>query len=230
MKTAHQNASPSQAKEKPASTNTCGCQVLFQWNHTDATQFKLVSDPGWSVHHVKADEYRGEHLAVLSPESKPGKAYLMVAGGVDAADYEMRIVHGFFNTGRPQLVYSVMRGVSVSDDVYVASRWEIPHGRSGRLTAVFNEGEGDEVSAAPVEDGPLPGYDPWDLIVETRSSVRGQMVGQGWGRISSFGHIETDTYPALRSSRNVGMMFDLPQAGPGVVIKIYDMVVVRKGM
>lgn len=232
MRTAHQNvpvpATSSSAANKDfvdtsISSLVTAYEVLFQWNHSDVTQFTLTEPlaDGWSVGFVPATTTKAEHILVTSANTgSPSEAYLMVTAALGDADYEMWAVHNFFDTSNQQFVYALSRGDDISNDRYAGARWEQP---AGELTGVYNEGVGDQVAAGSLEIVPA-GTSPENFILETHSSVRGQLIGKGWGRISNYGQIDTATYAGLGTSGNVGMRFELPVAASAFTVEIYDLV------
>jgi hypothetical protein len=235
MRTAHQNAPVPQLSQEVANKDFVDSaigaipteyDVLFKWNHTSTAQFTLT-DPlahGWAMLFVAATATKAEHILVTAPVfGGTSKSYLTVTAPMVAANFEMLSIHNFFNIATQQYVYQLARAANVTTGIYAGARWEQP---LGVLTGVYNATAGDQIVAASIE--PVPsGPSPEVYIVETHSSVRGHLLGKGWGRLSSYGQIDSTTQPTLMTSQVAGMGFTL--TGPASqTIEIYDLVVYQR--
>ena len=236
MRTAHQNV-PIPAGDREVankefvdtsvSSLVAAYEVLYKWNHADVAEFTLTEPlaDGWAVAFVPATTTKAEHILVTSANTgSASEAYLMITNAVGKDDYEVWANHNFFDTSNQQFVYAVSRGDDIGSDVYAGARWEQP---AGVLTGVYNEGVGDVVAASSIEIVPS-GSSPEDFLVETKSSVRGRMLGKGWGRIANLGHIDTSTHAGLGTSQNVGFRFELPVAASAFTVEIFDLAVYRR--
>ena len=209
MRTAHQNAPvPQNDREvvnkefvdSSLSSLVASYDVLYQWNHLNVGEFTLTQplSDGWAAVFVAATTTKAEHIRVTSANTgSASEAYLMVTANVGEADYEAWAVHNFFNTSNQQFLHLISRGDNVAGDVYAGARWEQP---AGSLVAVYNEGIGDQEVASSLEIVPA-GTSPEDYLVETHSSVRGHLIGKGWGRLSNYGHIDTSSLAGLGTSQ-----------------------------
>lgn len=236
MRTAHQNV-PIPANNQEAankefvdtsiSSLVAAYEVLFQWNHSDLTQFTLTEPlaDGWAATFVAATTTKAEHIRLTSANTgSPSEAYYMVDTALSGGDHELLVVHNFFDTSNQQYVYAVCRGDDIASDRYVAARWEQP---AGELVGVYNEGVGDQVAAPSFEMVPS-GTSPEAFVVETQMSVRNKLLGKGWGRLSSYGQIDAATYPGLGTSGNVGLRLELPVAASAFQIEIFDLIAYRR--
>ena len=231
MRTAHQNAPTPQLNQEVApkgyvDTSVAGIStqynVLFKWNHTSAAQFTLT-DPsvhGWVMAFVAATAAKAEHIRVTAPVfGGTSKAYLTVTTPISGPNFEMLSIHNFFNIATQQFVYQLARAANLTTGIYAGARWEQP---AGALTGVYNATLGDQVVAPSIELVPA-GPSPELNVVETQSSVRGHLLGKGWGRMSSYGQIDSTTEPTLLTSQVAGMGFSL--TGPASeIIEIFDLV------
>ena len=236
MRTAHQNVPIPVANKEAANKQfvdtsiaslVASYDILFQWNHSDVSQFTLTEPlaDGWAVVFVPATTAKAEHIRLTSSNTgSPSSAYLMVNSAVGSANYEAWMIHNFFNTSNQQFVYALSRADDISADRYAGARWEQP---AGELVGVYNEGGGDVVVAPSYEVLPS-GASPETFLVETHSSVRGRLLGKGWGRISNYGQVDATTYPGLGTSDTVGIFVDLPVAASSFVCEIYDFVIYER--
>jgi hypothetical protein len=233
MRTAHQNVPAPQLSQEAANKEFVDAaigaleyDVLFKWNHTNTAQFTLV-DPsvhGWAMAFVAATTSKAEHILVTAPVfGGVSKAFLMVTAALSGPNFEMFSVHNFFNIATQQYVYQLVRAADVTTGIYAGARWEQP---AGVLLGVYNATAGDQIIAPSVELVPS-GANPEDYLVETQLSARGHLLGKGWGRVSSYGQIDSSSQAALLTSQVAGMGFTL--TGPSSeVVEIYDMVVFQR--
>lgn len=219
MKTAHQSIIASRSSEKNETKDT----ALFAWNHTDASQFNIshAKSEGWSVSFVGATASKSEHLLVTVAEgNSPSSAFLMVDKGLPEADFDMVVVHGFFNTSDQQSVYCLVRAGDVKSGVYAGCKWGYP---SGGLIGFYNETTGEQNITNLIEATPHS-KDSSGLIIETHVSVRGVLLGCGLGRISGYGNIDATVQTGLALSKVIGIGFMLPVLSKPLSIEIYDLV------
>jgi hypothetical protein len=240
MKLAHQTA-PTPGVDREVSTkkyvdDTVGAvdsgeyQVLFTWNHADITQFTLT-DPaidGWGFAFVAATTGKAEYIRITAPTvGTDSVAYLTVTGGLPSAEIEMNVTHGFFNTNNQQLVTALVRGANIVTDIYAGATWDQP---SGTLEAVYNEGAGEIAAASTLELVPsgIDATNGHTTRVETWVTARGLLIGKGWGRFASYGHIDTTTEAGLGTSLNAGLRFDKKTASAGETLEIFDLVIYQR--
>lgn len=236
MRTAHQNvpipvnnqeAANKEFVDTSISSLVASYDVLFQWNHSDLSQFTFTEPlaDGWSAVFVAATTTKAEHIRITSANTGvPSESYLMVTAALASGDHEMLAVHNFFNTSNQQYVRMICRGDDIATDRYVAARWEQP---AGELVGVYNEGVGDQVAAPSLEIVPSD-TSPDSFVVETHLSARNKLMGKGWGRIANYGQIDASTYPGLGTSGNIGLRFELPVAASAFQVEVFDLVAFRR--
>lgn len=206
---------------------------LFSWNHTDTTQFSLV-DPlaaGWSVSFVAATFTSAEHIRIRAPNAwtgDTGPAYLMVTADLASADYEIIAEHNFIDPGTVthHTAGPVCRYVDANNNV--SMRWRQGNsgdGSSSKMTIVSTVGGVDTTLATADE---LLTIADASTIVRMHSSLRRNMAGAGWGRISVMAQVSGAVEPALLTDQTVGFgIFSIHKTGAGSLeqFRLYDFVV-----
>lgn len=235
MRTAHQNVPTPQLAQEVVNKDFVDTSIsaipteydiFFKWNHTSTAQFTLT-DPlahGWAMLFVAATAAKAEHIRVTAPVfGGTSKAYLLVTTPISVPNFEMLSVHNFFNIATQQFVYQLARAANVATGIYAGARWEQP---AGVLTGVYNATLGDQIVASSLELVPA-GPSPEAHVVETTSSVRGHLLGKGWGRLANYGQIDSATQPTLLTSQVAGLGFTL--TGPASqTIEIFDLIVYQR--
>jgi hypothetical protein len=210
---------------------------LFEWNHTNATQFTLTSSDVWTAVYVQGTQDTPEHILVTAPVSWTTSTEMFLTTTLDIGepDYTVLMTHEFSTIADIAITQNVGSICRFLDDTsYLLTKWTQPEASAALASAPYgasaplNFGR-QAVEIIPAEDRD-PGTDP--LLVQLWTEVQGRLCGFGWGRPATFYKFDTrnspapPNYPTLLTSEKVGMYFALQSSGSGgsETFKIFDFV------
>lgn len=210
---------------------------LFEWNHSNTTQFTLTSSDAWTAVYVSGSLGTPEHLLVTAPGSwtTSTEMFLTTAADIGEPDYTVLMTHEFSTIVDAAITHNVGLICRYLDATsYLLTKWTQPEAAAALDSFPFGASAALDYGRAAVEIIPSEDRDSGTqpLLVQTYTEVQGRLCGFGWGRPSTYYKFDITNsgpapdYPTLLTSEKVGMYFALQKAGSGgsETFKVFDFV------
>ena len=210
---------------------------LFEWNHTNVTQFLLTSSDAWTAVYVQGTQDTPEHILVTAPGSwtTSTEMFLTATADVGEPDYSVIMTHEFStitDVAITQNVGSICRFLDATS--YLLTKWTQPEENAALDSGPFGASAQLNFGRSAVEIIPSEDRDGATdpLLVQLHTEVQGRLCGFGWARPSTYYKFDTRNspappdFPTLLTSQKVGMYFALQKVGSGgnETFKVFDFV------
>jgi hypothetical protein len=208
---------------------------LFEWNHTNVTQFTLASLDAWTAVYVQGTQGTPEHILVTAPGTwTTSTEMFLTTADIGSPDCVVNMVHEFatiVDVAVVQRVGSVCR--FLDDTSHLRTNWVQPEENAALDSAPYGASTPLNFGRSAVEIIPAEDRDPATdpMLVNLHTEVQGRLCGFGWGRPSTYYKFDTRNsvgppdYPTLLTSQKVGMFFALKGTGGGSeTFKVFDFV------